>query len=107
MSSVRGDVHRLKTPKGVMGREQSGARFAVVVQSDDLFTSTLIVVPTSTSAVDMTHRPKVTVQGRATLALAEQVMTIDPTRLGDRVGRLSIGDMTALDDALRLTMALR
>ena len=103
---MRGDVHRLKAPKGVMGREQSGPRFAVVVQSDDLFVSTLIVVPTSASAVGMTHRAKVTIQGKATHALAEQVMAIDPARLGDRVGRLSMIEMMAVDDALRLTMAL-
>ena len=103
---MRGDVHRLKAPLGVMGREQNGPRFAVVVQSDDLFVSTLIVVPTSTSAMPMTHRAEVTVQGRKTQALAEQVMAIDPARLGDRVGRLSLIDMSAVDDALRLTMAL-
>lgn len=90
-----------------MGREQNGPRYAVVVQSDDLFVSTLTVVPTSTSALAMTHRAKVTVQGRSTLALAEQVMTIDPARLGDRVGRLNLVEMMAVDDALRLTMALR
>lgn len=89
-----------------MGREQDGSRYAVVVQSDDLFVSTLIVVPTSASALGMTHRAEVTVQGRTTHALAEQVMAVDPARLGDRVGRLSLGEMTAVDEALRLTMAL-
>jgi mRNA interferase MazF len=89
-----------------MGREQSGPRYAVVVQSDDLFLSTLIVVPTSTSAIAMDHRPQVTIEGRITQVLAEQVMTVDPARLGDRVDRLTFGEMTAVNDALRLTLQL-
>jgi mRNA interferase MazF len=93
---VRGDVHRL----------QKGNRFAIIVKSDDLHTSTTIVVPTSTSARSMDHRPVVMVLGRGTRALPEQVMTIDPIRLGDRVDRLSLGELQLVDDALRLVMAL-
>lgn len=39
-TSVRGDVYRLRAPKDARGHEQSGSRYAVVVQSDDLPLST-------------------------------------------------------------------
>jgi mRNA interferase MazF len=103
---VRGDVHQLKAPRGVMGREQGGARYAVVVQSDDLFSSTLIVAPTSASARDMDHRPRVTIKGGWTNVLVEQIMAVDPARLGDMVGRLSYSEMQQIDTALRRAMHL-
>jgi mRNA interferase MazF len=103
---VRGDVYRVKTPRGVMGREQDGARFAIVVQSDDLFSSTLIVVPTSRSAREMDHRPQVVVDGESTHVLVEQVMTVDPARLGELVSRVSLGEMQEIDTALRLVLVL-
>jgi mRNA interferase MazF len=99
-------VYRLKAPRGVMGREQSGSRYAVVVQSDDLFSSTLIVVPTSRSARDMGHRPRLGIEGEMTQVLVEQVMAVDPVRLGDLVGRLSLGEMREIDVALGTVLAL-
>jgi hypothetical protein len=33
---MRGDLYRLKAPRGTRGHEQAGQRYAVVVQSDDL-----------------------------------------------------------------------
>jgi mRNA interferase MazF len=64
------------------GREQSGARHAVVVQSDLLPLSTLLVAPTSTSARPASFRPEIVVAGRATRVLVEQTAAVDPTRLG-------------------------
>jgi len=89
-----------------MGREQQGPRYAVVVQSDDLYVSTLIVVPTSTSARPSGHRPTVTVDGEKTQVMAEQVTTVDPARLGERVGQISLRELQAVDEALRLVLVL-
>src|ERR1700712_1062127 len=83
---VRGEVHRLKAPRGGRGPEQSGARFAVVVQSDDVPLSTWLVAPTSTSARHASFRPEVEIDGRKTRVLAEQTAAVDPTRLGPSVG---------------------
>ena len=38
---MRGDVYQLRSPRGTRWHEQRGARYAVVVQSDDLPLSTL------------------------------------------------------------------
>src|SRR4051794_23553898 len=56
---VRGDVHRLRAPRSARGHEQQGSRYAVVVQSDALPLSTLIVAPTSTSARPASFRPEI------------------------------------------------
>lgn len=104
---MRGDVYRLKAPREPRGHEQSGARFAVVVQSDafDLL-STCLVAPTSTSAREATFRPAVQIQGRTTRVLAEQASAVDPGRLGAHVGHLSFDELRAVDAALRLLLSL-
>ena len=55
---VRGDVFRLRSPRGAKGHEQTGSRFAVVVQSDSLALSTWLVAPTSTSALAAAFAPR-------------------------------------------------
>lgn len=101
---MRGDVHRLRSPRGARGHEQSGPRYAVVVQSDALPLSTLLVAPTSTSARAASFRPEVVVDGRETRVLAEQTAAVDPSRLGDPVGRLSYDELRRVDAALRLVL---
>jgi mRNA interferase MazF len=104
---VRGDLFRVKTARGTTGREQQGARFAVVVQSDFVQPSTLLVAPTSTSAKWAQYRPEIEVDGTLTRVLIEQTMAVDPQRLGDFAGRLDTKELTAIDNALRLALALR
>jgi mRNA interferase MazF len=101
---VRGDVYRLRSPRGTHGHEQGGARYAVVVQSDDLPLSTWLVAPTSTSARPASFRPEV--EGRLTRVLAEQTAAVDPSRLGDGSGRLTFDEIRRVDAALRLILAL-
>ncbi|MEJ5946908.1 type II toxin-antitoxin system PemK/MazF family toxin [Pseudokineococcus basanitobsidens] len=103
---MRGDLHRLRSPRGARGHEQSGARFAVVVQSDDLPLSTWLVAPTSTSARAASFRPEVDVEGRATRVLTEQTAAVDPERLGAAAGVLSHEEMQRVDAALRLVLEL-
>lgn len=104
---MRGDVYRLRLPRGTRGREQHGVRYAVVVQSDDFdVLSTWLVAPTSTSARAATFRPAIEVNGQSTLVLAEQTSAVDPNRLGERVGHLGFEDLRAVDAALRLVLDL-
>src|SRR5665648_638150 len=69
---VRGEVYQLRAPRDSRRHEQSGPRYAVVVQSDLLPLSTWLVAPTSTSARAASFRPEVEVQGHLTRVLAEQ-----------------------------------
>jgi mRNA interferase MazF len=103
---VRGDVHDLPSPRNARGREQSGARYAVVVQSDLLPLSTWLVAPTSTAARAASFRPEVRVRGALTRVLAEQTATVDHGRLGSVVGHLSLDELRQVDAALRIVLGL-
>ncbi|MDA8284553.1 MAG: type II toxin-antitoxin system PemK/MazF family toxin, partial [Actinomycetota bacterium] len=84
---LRGDIHRLRLPKGV-GHQQHGDRFAVVVQADEFLPrSVVIVAPTSRSARPASFRPEVEIAGESTRVLVEQIGAVDATRLGDIVGQ--------------------
>lgn len=105
---VRGELFHLRRPRAARGREQRGARFAVVVQADELLgLSTTIVAPTSASAAAATFRPAVSVDGRPTRVLVEQTTVVDPSRLGRSAGRLSAAELFAVDEALELVLGLR
>lgn len=104
---VRGDVHEYTPPSGRRGSEQRGRRYAVVVQSSDLApSSTVVVAPTSASAAASFLQPAAEVRGRRTRVLVPQLGTVDPSRLGKRVERLSTGEMSEIDDALKLVLGL-
>jgi len=104
---VRGDVHRLNRPKGRVGHEQDGVRYAVVVQSDDLATSTVIVAPTSRSARAAIFRPTIEVSGSETQVLVEQLAAVDHTRLGPVVAHLNHTELREIEAALSLVLDLR
>jgi mRNA interferase MazF len=103
---VRGEVFWLNAPRRTRGHEQAGSRYAIVVQSDQLPLSTWLVAPTSTSARAASFRPDVEINGRVTRVLAEQTAAVDPGRLGNKVGYLSLEDMRRVDAALRIVLDL-
>ena len=101
---MRGEIFHLHAPRGSRGHEQSGSRYAVVVQSDQL--ATWLVAPTSTSARAASFRPEVEIGGQPTRVLAEQTAAIDPSRLGKSAGYLSLDEMRRVDAALRIVLRL-
>jgi mRNA interferase MazF len=103
---VRGDIHRLRAPRSSRGHEQRGPRFAVVVQSESLPLSTLLVAPTSTSARAASFRPAILLDGSTTRVLVEQTTAVDPSRLGEHVGHLGFDELRQLDAALRIVLEL-
>jgi mRNA interferase MazF len=103
---VRGDVHRLRAPRDARGREQHGARYAVVVQSDDLLLSTVLVAPTSKAAQPRIFRPTITLNNERTQVLIEQTTAVAPERLGALVGHVSRDELDQISEALRLALAL-
>lgn len=103
---MRGDIHRLRGPRGARGSEQLGSRYAVIVQSDDLMLSTVLVAPTSRSAPPRIFRPTIRVNGEQTQVLIEQTSAVAPERLGEFVGRVTYEELVALNDGLRLVLEL-
>ena len=103
---MRGDIHRLRAPRGAREGEQQGSRYAVVVQSDDLMLSTVLVAPTSRSAPPRIFRPTITVNGEQTQVLVEQTSAVAAERLGELVGRVAYDELVALNEGPRLVLEL-
>jgi mRNA interferase MazF len=78
----------------------------VIVQSDDLMLSTLLVAPTSRSASPRSFRPTILINDQETQVLVEQTSAVAPERLGDFVGRVSHNELAEINDALRRTLEL-
>jgi mRNA interferase MazF len=105
-SFVRGDIFRMRPPRSAKGNEQRGARYGVIVQSDDLRLSTVLVSPTSRSAQARIFRPTIMVGDENTQVLVEQTTAVAPERLGDLVGHVSRSELVEIDQALRLALEL-
>jgi mRNA interferase MazF len=103
---VRGDIHRLRSDRRAKGREQQGARYAVVVQASYLPLPTAIVAPTTTSTVGADFWPRITIDGVASYVLVEQLMAVDRQRLGDIVGRVSADEQALIDERLQDVLAV-
>ncbi len=103
---MRGDIHRLRAPRNARGNEQRGSRYAVVIQSDDLLLSTLLVAPTSHSASPRIFRPTIVVGEERTQVLTEQTTAVATERLGELVGHVTLTELQAIDAALRLTLGI-
>jgi mRNA interferase MazF len=104
---VRGEIRRLRIPGGRRGSEQRGARFAVIVQADELLAlSTVLVAPTSRSAPPRSFRPLIEVGGESTRVLVEQTTAVSTERLGESARRLKAHELRAVDEALALVLGL-
>ena len=103
----RGEVVRLRAPRGARGHEQRGPRYGVVLQSGDLLAlSTVIVAPTSTTAQPASFRPEVTVERSRTRVLADQLTAVDHSRLGSSAGSLTWEELADVDRAIQVVLGL-
>ncbi|TMD67598.1 MAG: type II toxin-antitoxin system PemK/MazF family toxin [Chloroflexi bacterium] len=103
----RGEVFRLRAPRAVRGHEQTGQRYGVVLQADELLgLSTVIIAPTSTRALGASFRPEVEIAGARTRVLVEQLGAIDPSRLGESHGLLARDELHEVDRALSIVLGL-
>ena len=97
----------------VVGSEQGGIRLVLILQNEvgNWFSPTVIVAA-MTAKGSKVHLPTHVAVGtdsglrRPSLLLAEQVRTIDKTRLLERVGTLSPEKQEQVDRALRISFAL-
>ena len=103
---MRGDIHRLRAPRNARGSEQQGIRYGVVLQSDDLLLSTLLIAPTSTSAPSRIFRPTIIIGQEETHVLIEQTTAVARERLGELVGHVSRQEFDEINIALRLVLQL-
>ena len=68
--------------------------------------STLLVAPTSRSAMPRVFRPTITIGAEQTQVLMEQLTAVAPERLGELVGQLTHAELREISSALRLALEL-
>lgn len=74
---IRGSVYPVDLGDVKRGHEQRGRRFGIVLSDAPDTWSTVVIVPTSTKAQPAIFRPKLVIAGRTTVALTDQIRTID------------------------------
>ena len=93
--------------RGLRGREQRGARYAVIVQSTELLTlSTVVVAPTSAAAQPATFRPEIDIEGVRTRVMVDHLAATDVSRIGETVRMLSWEELDEVDRALETVLGL-
>ena len=104
----RGDIYWVNRDP-VVGTEIRKTRPAVVVSNDSCNRyGTRVVVLPITSNVDSLYpgEAKIEVKGKPGRALGDQIWSIDKRRLKARLGRLTADEMSRVDEALAITLAL-
>jgi mRNA interferase MazF len=105
---MRGDVVWVKLDPTV-GTEIQKSRPAVVVSNDacNKFGTRVVVVPVTSNVSSLFPGEAMVNFGKQPgRALGDQLRSIDKTRIGKRIARLSRDDLHSVDEALRITLAL-
>lgn len=104
----RGDVYWVVLDP-TLGSEIKKTRPAVIVSNNscNAYGSRVVVLPL-TSNVDSLYPGEalITVKGRPSRALGDQIRSLDKSRLGLRLDTVSQDELTAVEDALRITLGL-
>lgn len=113
MNIKRGDIYYADLSP-VVGSEQSGVRPILIIQNDigNRYSPTIIGVPiTSKAKISMpTH---IAIEGnkygldKDSIILAEQIRTLDKSRLKERVGRLDKKLLEQVKKAIEISCGLR
>ena len=105
----RGEIY-LADLSPVVGSEQRGGRPGIVVSNNanNAHSNTIEVVYLTTQPKKMlpTHTA-ITATGRDSVALCEQINTVDKSRVGLYIGELSAREMAAVEEAITASLALR
>lgn len=108
-SPRRGDVYWVALDP-TLGSEIQKTRPAVIVSNNSCnsFGSRVVVLPL-TSNVDSLYPGEalVTVKGKPSRAMGDQIRSLDKSRLRARIDTLSHDELSAVDVAVRITLALK
>jgi mRNA interferase MazF len=105
----RGDVYWVALDP-VLGSEIRKTRPAVVVSNNscNAFGSRVVVLPLTTNVESLyPGEALVTVKGKTARALGDQIRSLDKSRLRSKVDTLSMDEVEAVEEALRITLGLQ
>jgi mRNA interferase MazF len=85
------------------GSEIAKTRPCVVISPDELnrHLRTVIVAPMTTTLRQYPYRINCALAGKSGSIALDQIRTVDKTRIGDYVGRLTISEIEAVKNTLR------
>ena len=106
----RGEIYYAKLP-GTVGSEQNGERPVLIIQNNTgNFYSSTTIVAAITSKLKSNMPTHVYLNNKClpinSLALLEQLRTIDKRRLSKYLGKLSKEEMETIDTALAISVGL-
>lgn len=107
----RGDIYYADLSP-VIGSEQGGVRPVLIIQNDmgNKYSPTTIVIPITTRLSKKTlptHIPLSTCGlAKDSIALCEQMRTIDKARLKDKIGHITDENLKALNIAVSISLGL-
>ena len=108
-SPRRGEIYWVKLDPA-RGTEIRKTRPAVIVSNDSLnkYGSRVVVVPV-TSNVESLYpgEAAIRVGGSPARALGDQLRSLDKSRLGSKIGTLSFEELTAVEEAVLVTLGIR
>lgn len=105
---LRGEVWWIEFDPAV-GSEIRKKRPAVIVSNDSANRNLarVVVVPlTSNTGRQYPSEALVTVAGQSSKAMADQIMAADKSRLKSKLGSLSKADLLAVEDVIKVHLAL-
>lgn len=111
MEVKRGNVYYANLNK-VIGCEQGGIRPVVIVQNDigNQCSQTTIIIPITSRKIKKFMPTQVKSDSdifkRESTVLTEQIRTIDKSRLGGFIGKLSQKDMLKIEKAIGISLGL-
>jgi mRNA interferase MazF len=105
----RGDVFWVKLDPA-QATEIGKTRPAVIVSNNSCnrYGTRVVVLPV-TSNIESLYpgEAMIEVQGRPARALGDQLRSIDKCRLGSRIGTLSPAELSAVEEAILITLGIR
>lgn len=105
----RGDIYYINNDRGQIGSEMKKDRPAVVVSNDmnNRYSNEITVVfLTSKPKKNLETHVTVYSTGRESVALCEEMTTLDKQRTGKFLGRMSRKEMDAIDKALGVAIGI-
>lgn len=110
---MRGEIYYADLDP-VVGSEQGGLRPILIIQNNvgNRYSPTTVIVPITSRISKKTKLPThVPVQCSGlsvnSMALLEQIKTIDKSRLKEKIGRLSLTSMHEIEKALLISVGMR